>query len=115
MTFGFPARFIERRTIHLAEDELFAVVQSAFENLGWLAYEIQQGKGFYKRLHNSPMTWGEGLTVNILSGGVIEVESRCESGGMYGMPQIFDFGANKQNVKTFFAQVEREIQDRCDR
>jgi hypothetical protein len=109
MAFGFPARFIESRTFQLAEDESFAVVKSAFENLGWLAYELRPGKGFHKWLHNSPFTWGEGFMVNIISGGVIEAESRCESGGWRGLPQIFDFGANKQNVKTFFAQVEREI------
>lgn len=112
MAFGFPARFTESRTFHLAEDEMFAAVKSAFENLGWLAYEVRQGKEFHKWLHNSPMTWGEGFTVKFLSGGVIEAESKCESGGWRGLPQIFDFGANRQNVETFFAQFEREIKER---
>jgi hypothetical protein len=112
MAFGFPARFVESRTFNLAEDELFAVVKSAFENLGWLAYEMRQGNEFHKRLHNSPMTWGEEFTVKFLPNGVVEAESKCESGGWRDLPQIFDFGANRQNVEIFFAQVEREIKER---
>ena len=111
-SFGFPAHCNESRTYNLAEDELFAAVKSAFENLGWLAFEIRQGgREFHKELHNSPMTWGEEFTVQLLAGGVIQVESRCTSGGWRSAPQIFDFGANRQNVETFFAQVEREIKD----
>lgn len=109
-SFGFPARCSESRTYNLAEDELLVAVKSAFENLGWLAYEIRQGgKEIHKWLHNSPMTWGEEFTVKFLAGGVVQVESRCTSGGWRSAPQIFDFGANRQNVETFFAQVEREI------
>lgn len=116
MAFGFPARFNESRTFDLAEDELFATVKLAFQNLGWLAYEIRQGgKEIHKWLHNSPFTWGEEFTVNFLAGGVIQVESRCTSGGWRGYSQIFDFGANRQNVETFFAQVEREIKEQTGR
>lgn len=114
MAFGFPARFKESRTFSLAEDELFAAVKSAFENIGWLAYEIRHGgKEIHKWLHNSPMTWGEEFTVKVLPGGLIEVESRCTSGGWRGMSQIFDFGANRKNVDVFFAQLEREINERA--
>ncbi len=111
-SFGFPARFNESRRFYLAEDELFAAVKAAFENLGWLAFEIRQdGKEFHKWLHNSPMTWGEEFTVKLLAGGEIQVESRCTSGGWRGLPMIFDFGANRQNVEAFFAQIEREIRE----
>ncbi len=110
--FGFPAHFTETRTFQLADDERFAVVKSAFENLGWLAYTYREGEGFHKWLKNSPLTWGEEFTVKFLAGGVIQVESRCTSGGWRGLPQIFDFGANRQNVETFFTQVEREIKER---
>lgn len=109
MAFGFPARFTESRTFWLAPDELSSVIKSAFETLGWLDYEIRQEGEFYRRLHTSPFTWGEELRVKILSGGTIEVESKCCSGGWRGMPQIFDFGANRRNVETFFAQVEHGI------
>jgi hypothetical protein len=111
MAFGFPAKFRESRTFQLTEEEMFEIVKSAFENLGWLAYEIRRGRSFHKWLHNSPMTWGEEFTVDVRSGGVIEVESRCENGGYRGLPQIFDFGANRQNVELFWTQIEREIKE----
>ena len=107
--FGFPAHFIERRTFDLTEEELFGVVKSAFENLGWLAYEIHEGREFHKWLHNSPMTWGEEFTVRILPGGVVEAESKSDH--TY-RPMLFDFGANRQNVEIFFARLEREIKER---
>ena len=107
--FGFPAHFAERRTFQLAEDELFAVVKAAFENLGWLAYTYRQSDGFHKWLKNSPFTWGEEFTVKLLPGGEICAESKSHSGGWRSLPMIFDFGANRQNVEAFFVQVEREI------
>lgn len=107
--FWFPAHFTGTRTFQIADDEIFAAVKSAFENLGWLAYTYREGEGFHKWLKNSPMTWGEEFTVKLLPGGEIHAESKSHSGGLRGMPMIFDFGANKSNVKTFFAQVEREI------
>lgn len=109
MAFGFPAHFTESRTFDLAENELFKVIKSAFENLKWVDYKIQEETVFRKLLHNSPMTFGEDFTVKILPGGVVQAESRCVEGGLYQMPQIFDFGANRQNVEAFFAQIERDI------
>lgn len=110
MAFGFPARFKEKRNFNFHQEELFAIVKSAFETLGWSGYELEQPNIFYKRLHNSPLTWAEGFTVAISVDGTIEVESRCLSG--YGAPQIFDFGVNRQNVEMFFATVEQVIQER---
>jgi hypothetical protein len=112
MAFGFPARFAESRKFHLQRNELFAVVKSAFENLGWLGYTIGQNDEFYKKLRSSPLTWGEDFWVNVLPDGTIEAESRCAIGGYRRMPQIFDFGVNRQNVETFFNQVELEIEER---
>ena len=83
-----------------------AIVKSALENLGW-SYELLSENEFSAALHNSPFTFGEEFTAQILPDGTIQVESKCRIGGMYRMPQIFDFGANKQNVEAFFAQVER--------
>lgn len=111
MAFGFPAYFTETRSFHLAQDELFAVVKSAFVNSGWLGFEILNNNEFHKRLHNSPLTWGEEFTVVILPGGVIEAKSRCVSG--MGLPQVVDFGVNKQNVKAFFASVEHCIEQKA--
>ncbi|CAN5384069.1 hypothetical protein BH10ACI1_BH10ACI1_15500 [soil metagenome] len=109
--FGYPARFTKTRTFQLAEDEIFAVVKSAFENLGWLAYTYREGEGFHKQLKNSPLTWGEEFTVKLLPGGVICAESKSQSGGWRGLPMIFDFGANRKNVETFFAQIEIDIKE----
>ena len=106
---GFPAHFTETRTFELTEDEIFAAVKSAFEHLGWLAYTYRAGEGFHKSLKNSPLTWGEEFTVKLLPGGEICAESKARTEGAFGFAMITDFGANKSNVETFFAQVEREI------
>ena len=108
---GFPAHFTETRTFQLAEDEIFAVVKSALEHLGWLAYTYREGKGFHKWLNNCPLTWGEEFTIKLLPGGEICAESRSDHGKKGGLVMIFDFGANRQNVETFFAQIEREIKN----
>lgn len=107
MAFGFPARFTESRTFQLEPARLFAIVKSAFESLGWSGYEILNGFEIYKQLRNSPLTWGEEFTIKILPGGTIQAESECSNNGY--LPQIFDFGVNRVNVETFFAQVEQEI------
>jgi hypothetical protein len=106
MAFGFPARITESRTFHLQQDELLAVVKSAFESLGW-SYEVLGGDEFIASVHNSPFTFGEEFRVKILASGVLRVESKCVRGGLYRMPQIFDFGANRKNVEAFFSQIER--------
>lgn len=105
MAFGFPARFRESRKFNLQRNELLAVVKSAFENLGWQDYSIGQNGEFYKKLRSSPLTWGEDFWVDVLPDGTIEVESRCLPFGY--IPQIFDYGVNRQNVETFFRQIEQ--------
>lgn len=106
MAFGFPARFTESRAFHLRQDELLSDVKSALENLGW-SYELLRGDEFIASVHNSPFTFGEAFRVKLLANGMLEVESTCIRGGLYRMPQIFDFGANRKNVEAFFAQLER--------
>ena len=108
-SFGFPARCREKKKFNLRRNELFAIVKSAFENLGWLGYTIGEKNEFYKKLRSSPLTFGEDFWVDVLPDGTIEAESRCAIGGYRRMPQIFDFGVNRQNVEKFFAQVEQEI------
>jgi hypothetical protein len=109
--FGFPAHFTGTSTFQLGEDEIVAAIKSAFASLGWLAYTYREDEGFHKWLKNSPLTWGEEFTVKLLSAGVVCAESRSQSGGWRGLPMIFDFGANRQNVETFLAQLEREIKE----
>lgn len=106
MAFGFPARSSESRTFHLPQDELVSIVKMALESLGW-SYKVLGGDEFIATVHNSPFTFGEDFKVKILANGVLQVESKCVRGGLYRMPQIFDFGANRKNVDAFFAQVER--------
>jgi hypothetical protein len=110
MAFGFPARFKESRTFHLREDELVAVVKSALENSGW-SYKVLAGGEFLASVPFSGWTWGEDFHVRILTGGVIEAESKCIT---VRLPQVFDFGKNRQNVETFFALVEHGIRQGVD-
>ena len=105
MAFGFPARSTSSRTYNLQEDELVAVVKSALENLDW-PYKVLSDKEFLASLPFSGWTWGEDFHVRILPGGVIEAESKCKT---VRLPQVFDFGKNRQNVETFFARVEQGI------
>jgi hypothetical protein len=103
MAFGFPAHFKMSRTFHLREDELGVVMKSALENLGW-SYEVLSDKEFLASLPFSGWTWGENFKVKILPGAVIEADSKCKT---VRLPQVFDFGKNRQNVETFFAHVEQ--------
>lgn len=105
MAIGFPAHFKRSRAFPLQEDELVAVVKSALENLGW-SYKVLSDKEFLASLPFSGWTWGEDFKVRILTGGVIEADSKCKT---VRLPQVFDFGKNKQNVETFFAHVEQAV------
>ena len=110
MAFGFPARATSSRTFHLPEDELVAVVKSALENLGW-SYKVLAGGEFLASVPFSGWTWGEDFHVRILPGGVIEAESKCIT---VRLPQVFDFGKNRQNIETFFALVEHGVRQGVD-
>jgi hypothetical protein len=103
MAFGFPAHFKRSRTFPLLEDELVAVVKSALENLGW-SYKVLSDKEFLASLPFSGWTWGEDIKIRILPDGVIEADSKCIT---VRLPQVFDFGKNRENVETFFARVEQ--------
>jgi hypothetical protein len=104
MAFGFPPRFTESRTFHLSQDELPAAVKSTFENLGW-GYTVPSGNEFQTHISMSGWSWGEELTAKVLRDGVIQVESKCHG----YRPQIVDFGKNRANVETFFAQLQHRI------
>ena len=105
MAIGFPARFREGRTYRLAQDELAAVVKSAFESLGW-SYKALSGEEFLASVPFGGGTWGEEFRVRLLPSGVVEAESKCVT---VRMPQVFDFGKNRQNVEKFFSLVEHGI------
>ncbi|MBI3762579.1 MAG: hypothetical protein HY260_12065 [Chloroflexi bacterium] len=102
MAFGFLyPRFTESRTFRLEQDELFAVVKSALENLGW-RYQVLWGKEFQARVPPTGWSWHHDVKVSILPGGVIQAESKSAYREMF-----FDFGRNRKNVETFFARVEQ--------
>jgi hypothetical protein len=82
---------------------LDAAVKSALEQLGW-SYTAPSGGEFLASVPFSGWTWGEEFKVRILPGGVVEAESKCVT---VRLPQVFDFGRNRQNVERFFARVER--------
>src|ERR1044072_2606893 len=110
MAFGFPARSSASRTFYLPEDELVAVVKSALEHLGW-SYKILSDNEFLASTPFSGWTWGEDFKVRILPGGVVEAESKCKT---VRLPQVFDFGKNRQNIETFFALVEHGVRQGVD-
>lgn len=101
MAFGFPAYFIESRVFNQRQDELSAILQSALNNLGW-RYKLLSDNEFRANIAISFLSWGETLEIRIFSGGRVQVESKC----IYPL-QCFDWGKNKENVETFFAQVEK--------
>jgi hypothetical protein len=105
MAFGFPARFSARRTYQFLQDELATVVKSALEELGW-SYQAPTDGEFLASVPFGGGTWGERFKVRILSGGVVEAESKCVT---VRAPQVFDFGKNRKNIETFFALVEHGI------
>lgn len=113
MAFGLPAHFSESRKFPFERSELIAAAKSSLEKLGW-PYQLSDEGIFIVKVHNSPMTFGEEITIDISSDGEIKIESICVEGGLYRMPQIFDFGANRQNADAFFAQFERVINEKSD-
>jgi hypothetical protein len=110
MAFGFPARFTESRTYYLQQDELAAVVKSALEGLGW-SYKVLSDDEFLASVPFGGWTWGADFKLRLLPGGVVEAESKCVT---VRLPQVFDFGKNRENVRTFFAQVEQGIRQGVD-
>ena len=110
MAFGFPARFSERRTFLLPQEELAAVVQSALEGLGW-SYRRLSDEEFRASVPFGGGTWGEDFKIRILPGGVVEAESKCVT---VRLPQLFDFGKNRRNVETFFGLVEHGVRQGVD-
>jgi hypothetical protein len=108
MAFGFPPRFIERRTFNLAADELQAVVKSVLQSSGW-SYQVSANE-FRAQVPISGWSWGEELSAKILPNGVIQVESKCK--GVW--PQIIDWGKNRSNVEIFFAQIQHTVAQGLD-
>ena len=104
MAFGFPPRFSESRTIWLQPDELRTAVKSALENAGW-SYQILSDDEFVARIPMTGWSWGEEFRARIFPDGKIQVESKCHG----YRPQIIDFGKNRTNVESFFAQVQHII------
>lgn len=98
---GFPAKFAESRIFRQREDQLFAAVQSALNNLGW-QYQTLPNNEFEAGLSGNLMSWGENLRIEILPNGLVTIESKC----VFPL-QCFDWGKNKKNVQTFFAELER--------
>src|SRR5437773_5870728 len=109
MAFGFPARFVERRTYPDPEDILVGAIESALSRLGW-AYSTPWDKEFQASIPISGWSWGEQLNVKLLAGSVIQAESKCAG----ARAQLFDFGKNKKNVRAFFDQLEQSKEPSVD-
>jgi len=104
MAFGFPPRFSESRTFWIPPDELRTVVKSVLENAGW-SYQMPSDDEFVARIPMTGWSWGEEFRARIFPDGKIQVESKCHG----YRPQIIDFGKNRTNVESFFAQVQHTI------
>jgi hypothetical protein len=104
MAFGFPPRFSESRTFPIPPDELRTVVKSVLASAGW-SYQMPTDDEFVAQTPNSGWSWGEEFRARIFPDGKIQVASKCHG----SRPQLIDFGRNKTNVESFFAQVQHTI------
>jgi len=109
MAFGFPARFMEKRTYPEGEEIMVAAIESALSRLNW-TYSKPWDKEFQASIPISGWSWGEQLNVKLLTGSVIQAESKCAG----ARAQLFDFGKNKRNVRAFFDQLEQSIKPSID-
>ena len=104
MGFGFPPRFSESRTFWIPPDELRTAVKSVLQNAGW-SYQMPSDNEFVARVPMTGWSWGEEFSARIFPDGKIQVVSKCHG----YRPQLVDFGKNKTNVESFFAQVQHTI------
>ena len=95
MSIGFPASYTEQIEQSGSRDDAREAASYAFDALGW-KYE-QSDRDIYKaELEVSGSSWGETVTVSFFEPGVVIVENKCS------FPfQIFDWGKNRRNVRTF--------------
>jgi hypothetical protein len=107
MAFGFLyPRFSESRTIHLLQEELYPIVTSALDNLGW-PYKLLWGKEFQAQVPMTNWSWRHEVKVRILTGGIIQAESHSTYREVF-----FDFGRNQGNISKFFTQIEQIVERR---
>jgi hypothetical protein len=100
MAFGFPyPKYSQRRTFNASPDELFAVVRSALQDLGW-RYKVLWGKEFEAEVPTAHWSWHHVFKVRFFAGGIIEAESSSAYSEI-----LFDLGRNRRNVEKFFARV----------
>lgn len=104
MAFGFPPRFSQSRTFWIPPDELRTAVKSVLEQAGW-SYQMPSDDEFVARVPMTGSSWGEEFKAKLFPDGKIQVVSKCHG----SRPQIIDFGKNRTNVETFFAQVQQTI------
>lgn len=101
MAIGFPyPRFTQSRTFDLSPEELYALVELALKSLHW-PYKLLWGKEFEARVPTTNWSWHHDFKVSILTGGVIQAQSKSAYQEMF-----FDLGRNKRNVDKFFNQIE---------
>lgn len=96
---GFPAKYRSSYQTALGAHGAERIVAEAFEQLGW-KYSVTGQGVFHGKVPLSGLSWGETLTVEILSGNIIEIESRCAW-------QVIDWGKNKTNVNRFIGKLQQ--------
>ncbi len=79
-------------------------MKSVLQNAGW-SYQMPSDDEFVAQTPNSGWSWGEQVSVRMFPDGKIQVSSKCHG----YRPQIIDFGKNKANVESFFAEVQHRI------
>ena len=79
-------------------------MKSVLQNAGW-SYQMPSDDEFVARIPMTGWSWGEEFRARIFPDGKIQVESKCHG----YRPQIIDFGKNRTNVESFFAQVQHTI------
>ncbi len=103
MAFGFPAKYSETVEYPGATRDAFRdAAVYAFEILGWEYVESSAGDHVVT-MGMSLNSWGERFTVSFQRPGFVLIESRCF------MPQMVDWGKNRNNVKQFLTHFEGRL------
>lgn len=96
---GFPAKYQTIYQSGLDAHGAQRIIAEAFEELRW-RYSVTEKGVFRGKAPLSGLSWGETVTVEILPGNFIRIESRCGF-------QIIDWGKNKTNVTRFIGKLQQ--------
>jgi len=99
MAFGFPA-FAEASVTHsLNPKQIDVAVEDALAKLGW-RFSFRDGV-FQAFRGVSIFSWGERITIDVSTPGVVALRSRCR----FSL-QCVDWGRNQRNIRRFLSTID---------